>query len=126
MSALALVCALALGQLSPDGLDGGSVPAPDAPREAIAVTAVSYTLADGGIVTVASTDGGVAAVILTPEKAIALSNERQQKDWELAAARSEALRPQQISTVAIVVGVIKTLLDAVPVVVSVVQAARQP
>lgn len=115
-----LLAAALFGQL-----DGGTLVAASGAQAAVRV---SYELADGGVVALpAAADGGVVAIVLTPEKALALANERQQKDWELAQARAAAAaQPQPLAIGAVVLGALKLVFDAVPVVVSVWSASRQP
>lgn len=110
----AFALALALGQV-----DGGT---PPAFLGAVPALRVSYELADGGVVQVpAQADGGVVAIVLTPEKAIELANERQLRDWQLTETKRQLQEarsaPHPATWVAVVGQVLSAALNAVPVIV---------
>lgn len=117
--ALALVASLAL-YAAPDG---GAL---QAYRAAEPATRATFELQDGGVIALpARADGGVVAVVLTPERAVQLANEHQDLAYENARLRAaEAGTVHPATVMGAILATIQLAFSAVPAIID--AARRQP
>lgn len=103
--------------------DGGQAPY----RAAEPALRASFELVDGGVVMLPSApDAGIVAVVLTPERAIELANERQQLAHQLESEKrlraAEAAKLHPATVVGFVLATLQLTFNAVPIII---EAARR-